>query len=118
MNRKNGLITGIALAISSVFFFLFIGFPLFNQQSGDQVDSPFTSSTQSPDTISTIASDIDSCVANPTSDCDQEMLQVSKFCDQNRGQEQNYPFCSDSRIQMYLEHRDMAQITVNGAGGS
>ncbi|MGI0046018.1 MAG: hypothetical protein ACREBB_02355 [Nitrosotalea sp.] len=116
MKRKNGIFAGIALAISSIFFFLFIGFPLFNQQSGDQVGSPFTTSMQSPDTISTIASDIDSCVANPTSDCDQEMLQVSKFCDQNRGQEQTYPFCSDSRIQMYLEHRSTAQITVNGGG--
>ncbi|MDE1830065.1 MAG: hypothetical protein KGI25_07065 [Thaumarchaeota archaeon] len=117
MNRKRGLITGVILAISSAFFFLFIGFPLFNQQSGDQVGSPFTSSIQSPDSISTIASDIDSCVANPNSDCDQEMLQISKFCEQNKGQEQNYQFCSDSRVQMYIDNRNMAQITVNGGGG-
>ena len=86
MNRRSGFITGIILAVSSAFFFIFIGFPLFNQQSGDQIGSPFTNSVQSPETISTIASDIDSCVANPTSDCDQEMLQVSKFCEQNKGQ--------------------------------
>lgn len=118
MNRKKGMITGIILAISSAFFFLFIGFPVLNQQSGDQIGSPFSSSVQSPDAISTIASDIDSCVASPTSDCDQEMLQISKFCEQNKGQEQTYQFCSDSRVQMYLEHRSMAQITVNGGGGS
>src|SRR5579863_8929768 len=116
MNRKGGVITGVVLAISSVFFFIFIGFPLFNQQPSDQGNSPFSTSTQSPDTISTIASDIDSCVSNPTSDCDQEMLQVSKFCEQNKGQAQNYQFCSDARVQMYLEHRNMQQITVNGAG--
>lgn len=116
MDRKRGYLTGIALAVSSVLFFLFVGFPLLTQPQGDQVNSPFGSSDQSPDTMSTIASDIDSCVATPTTDCDQEMMQLSKFCDQNRGQEQTYPFCSDSRIQMYLEHRNMAQITVNGAG--
>lgn len=116
MNRRSGLITGIALAVSSVFFFLFIGFPLFSQQPGGGSDSPFSGSPQSPDTVSAIASDIDSCVATPTADCDQEMLQVSKFCSQNKGQEQNYPFCADSRVQMYLEHRNMAGTTVNGAG--
>lgn len=116
MNRRKGLVTGIILAVSSAFFFIFIGFPAVNQQPGDQIGSPFSSSVNSPDAISTIANDIDSCVANPTSDCDQEMLQVSKFCEQNKGQEQNYPFCTDSRVQMYLDHRNMAQITVNGGG--
>lgn len=116
MNRQRGFITGIILAVSSAAFFIFIGFPLFNQQSGDQVGSPFTNSIQSPDTISTIASDIDSCITSPTSDCDQEMLQVEKFCQQNKGQEQNYQFCSDSRVQMYLNQRNMQQITVNGGG--
>ena len=116
MNRKGGVVTGVILAISSVFFFILIGFPLFNLQPNDQNNSPFSTSTQSPDTISTIANDIDSCVSNPTSDCDQEMLQVSKFCDQNKGQEQTYPFCSDTRVQMYIEQRNMAQIKVNGGG--
>ncbi|GEM_PF-888758 len=118
MNKRNGLITGVALAASSALFFIFIGFPLFNQQSGDQIESPFTNSIQSPQTISTIASDIDSCITTPSSDCDQEMLQVSKFCEQNKGQEQNYPFCTDSRVQMYIDNRNMAQITVNDGSGS
>ncbi|MGI0087766.1 MAG: hypothetical protein ACREBI_07370 [Nitrosotalea sp.] len=116
MNRKRGLITGIILAASSAFFFISIGFPFFNQQSSDQGNSPLSTSPQSPDTISTIASDIDSCVSNPTSDCDQEMLQISKFCEQNKGQEQTYPFCSDTRVQMYVDQRNMAQIKVNGGG--
>ncbi len=116
MNRPRGFITGIILAVSSAAFFLFIGFPLFNSPSGNQVSSPFDSSVQSPETISTIANDIDACVSNPTSDCDQEMLQVEKFCQQNKGHEQNYPFCSDSRVQVYLNQRNMQQITVNGGG--
>jgi hypothetical protein len=114
MNRKRGFITGIILAVSSAAFFVFIGFPLFNQPNGDQIGSPFDSSMQSPQTISTIAGDIDACVSNPTSDCDQEMLQVEKFCQQNTGQKQNYSFCSDSRVQIYLNKRNMQQITVNG----
>ncbi len=117
MNKKSGLITGVILAVSSAFFFIFVGIPLFNQQSGDQVNSPFANNVQSSEEISTIASDIDSCMSNPTSDCDQEMTQVEKFCEQNKGQEQNYPFCADSRVQMYLEQRNTAQITVNGGEG-
>ncbi|MGH2612596.1 MAG: hypothetical protein ACRDFB_06050 [Rhabdochlamydiaceae bacterium] len=116
MNRKGGIITGIILAASSAFFFISIGFPSFDQQSSYPGSSPLSSSPQSPDTISTIASDIDSCVSNPTSDCDQEMSQISEFCGQNKGQEQTYPFCSDTRVQMYVEQRDMAQIKVNGGG--
>jgi hypothetical protein len=113
MNRNRGIVTGVILAISSVFFFIFIGFPLFNQQPSDQGNSPF-SSMQSPDSVSTIASDIDSCVSSPNSDCDQEMSQISQFCSQNKGQEQTYPFCSDTRIQMYIEQRNINQIKVNG----
>ena len=116
MNSQRGFITGIILAVSSAAFFIFIGFPLFNQPSGNQVGSPFTNSIQSPDTISTIANDIDSCITSPTSDCDQEMQQVEKFCQQNKGQEQNYPFCSDSKVQIYLNQRNMQQITVNSGG--
>ncbi len=114
MDRKGGIITGVILAISSAFFFIFISFPLLNQQPNDQGNSPFSTSTQSPDTISTIASDIDSCMSNPSSYCDQEMLQISKFCEQNKGQEQTYSFCSDNRVQMYIEQRNVAQIKVNG----
>ncbi|HJU14127.1 MAG TPA: hypothetical protein VJ792_06675 [Candidatus Nitrosotalea sp.] len=116
MNRKRGLITGIILAISSGLFFVFIGFPSFIQQPNDSVDSPFTGSVQSPDALSTISSDIDACISSPTADCDQEMQQISKFCSQNKGQEANYPFCADSRVQMYLEHRNVEQSGVNAGG--
>lgn len=114
MNRRGGLIAGIILAASSAFFFISIGLPFFGQQSIYPGGSPLSASPQSPDTISTIASDIDSCVSNPSSDCDQEMSQILQFCEQNKGQEQTYQFCSDTRVQMYVEQRDMTQIKVNG----
>ena len=118
MDRRRGFLGGILLAVSSVIFFLFMGYPLLTQQGNDQVGSPFSGNMQSPDAISAISNDIDSCVSNPSSDCDQEMLQISKFCDQNKGQEQTYQFCSDARVKIYLENRNMAQIKVNGGGGT
>jgi hypothetical protein len=108
LNRRRGIITGIILAASSAFVFLFIGFP-FLIQSADQ-PSPFN--IQNPDTVSTLASDIDSCVSNPTSYCDQEMTQISKYCQQNKGQ--NIPFCSDPRIPAYLNNRGLTLPPVNG----
>lgn len=119
MNRKGGLITGIILAVSSGLFFVFMGLPQFGLQPNDSVDSPFTGSVQSPEALSTISSDIDGCISSPTTDCDQEMKQISQFCIQNKGQDANYPFCSDSRVQMYLEHRNSAQsgVNVGGTGG-
>lgn len=107
MNRRSGIITGILLAASSAFVFFFIGFPFLNQQSGEP--SPFNA--QNPDTVSTLASDIDSCVSNPTSDCDQEMVQVSKYCQQNK--DQNISFCSDPRVKAYLDNRGLTLPPVN-----
>lgn len=114
MNRRSGILAGILLAVSSTVFFLFIGFPLFNVNN-TQTDTPFSNVRNNQD-VSTIGNDIDACISNPTSDCDQEMQQLSKFCEQNKDQYQQYPFCSDSRIQMYLNHRNSAQIKVNGEG--
>lgn len=108
MNKRRGIITGIILAASSVFVFFFIGFPFLNQQT----DQPSPFNAQNPDTISTVENDIDSCVSNPTSDCDQEMIQISKYCKQN--QAQNIPFCSDPRVQAYLVNRGLTLPPVNG----
>lgn len=117
MKRRGGLLTGIILAVSSTIFFLFIGFPLFNPGQGDQTGPPLGMSDQSPQTMSAVSNEIDSCVSNPSSDCDQVMLQVSRFCQQDQSQARDYPFCSDSRIQMYLQQRSLDQIHVNGAHG-
>jgi hypothetical protein len=108
MNRRQGLVTGIILAASSVFVFIFLGFPFLNQQA-DQ-SSPLNA--QNPDTVSSVASEIDSCVSNPNSDCDQEMLQVSKYCQENKGQD--ISFCSDPRVPAYLNNRGLTLPPVNG----
>jgi hypothetical protein len=108
VNKRGGFIAGIILAAASAFVFFFIGFPFLNQQSNEP--SPFNA--QNPDTTGTLASDIDSCVSNPTSDCDQEMIQVSKYCQQNQGQ--NIPYCSDPRVQAYLVNRGLTLPPVNG----
>lgn len=66
---------------------------------------------QSPDSISTLTSDVDACMTNPTSDCDQEMLQISKYCDSNKGQ--NIPICSDARVAQYISNRGLERPQIN-----
>ena len=109
--------TGIVLAVSSAIFLIFIGFPLFTLQPSGQAGSPLESQPQSAQEINNVSNEINSCIASPSANCDQEMQQISLFCGQNPGQEQNYPFCSDPRVQMYLQHRNMDQIRVNGGQG-
>ena len=109
MNRKQGILTSIFLAAASAFAFYFIGSPFLNQN--DQAENPFSNLTQSPESVSTIQNDIDACIANPTADCDQEMQQIPKFCEQNK--DQNISFCSDPRIQTYLDQRGLSGPTVN-----
>jgi hypothetical protein len=108
MNRKRGLITGILLAASSAFVFIFLGFPSLIQQPNQP--SPFNA--QNLNSVSTLTNDIDSCVSNPSSDCDQEMLQISKYCQENK--EQNISFCSDPRVPAYLNNRGLTLPPVNG----
>jgi len=109
MNRKQGIMTSIFLAAASAFVFFFIGSPILNPN--DQTVNPFSNLAQSPESVSTIQNDIDSCIANPTTDCDQEMQQVPKFCEQNK--DQNISFCLDPRIQMYLDQRGITRPTIN-----
>ena len=109
MNRRQGILTGIFLAAASSLAFFFVGSPFLNQN--DQTGNPFSNLAQSPESISTIQNDIDSCITNPTTDCDQEMQQIPKFCEQNK--DQNISFCSDSRVQMYLSQRGLTRPTIN-----
>jgi hypothetical protein len=66
---------------------------------------------QNPDSISTLTSDVDACVSNPTPDCDQEMLQIKNFCNENK--DQNIPLCSDARVRQYVDQRGLERPTVN-----
>src|SRR2546426_11815337 len=109
MNRKAGIMAGIFLAATSAFAFYFIGFPLLSQN--DQTGNPFSNLAENLASVSSIQSDIDSCISNPTSDCDQEMQQIPKFCEQNK--DQNISFCSDKRVRMYLDQRGFTRPTIN-----
>lgn len=66
---------------------------------------------QNPDSISTLTSDIDTCVSTPTSDCDQEMLQIKNYCNNNRVQ--NIYVCSDVRVQEYIDSRGLERPIIN-----
>ena|SRR5437870_4063590 len=109
MNRKQGILTSVFLAAASAFAFYFIGSPILNQNG--QAENPFSNLVQSTGSVSTIQNDIDSCTANPTTDCDQEIQQIPKFCEQNK--DQNISFCSDPRIQAYLDQRGLTQSAIN-----
>jgi hypothetical protein len=88
----------------SVYFFVspFLGSP-------DQ--SLIPGLNQNPDSVSTLTDDVDVCVANPTSDCDQEFLQIIKFCKDNS--DKPIPVCSDSRVQQYVDQRGLQRPVVN-----
>ena len=107
MNRKR---LGIALFLASVvaFSFYFIGSPFFFQPGGDNL---FSNMTQNPQNVSTLEDDVDSCSSTPTSDCDQEMLQIKQFCKQNN--DQNISVCSDHRVQSYIDQRGLERPSVN-----
>ena len=89
----------------SVYFFIspFIG-------SGDQTGL-IPAFSQNPNSISTLTSDVDACVTNPTSDCDLEMLQIKKFCIENKNQ--NIPVCSDARVSQYVDKRGLERPAIN-----
>ncbi len=108
MNRNRRI--GIALFLASVvgFSFYFIGSPFLFQQSGDNLISNIN---QNPQNVSTLEDDVDSCSSTPTSDCDQEMLQIKQFCKQNT--DPNVPVCSDHRVQSYIDQRGLERPTVN-----
>ena len=104
--RRISTYTIIAVAFGfSVYFFIspFLG-------SGDQT-SLIPGFNQNPDSISTLTSDVDTCVTNPTSDCDQEMLQIKKFCKENK--DQHAPVCSDARVSQYVDQRGLERPTIN-----
>jgi hypothetical protein len=89
----------------SVYFFIspFVG-------SGDQTGL-IPGFNQDPNSITTLTSDVDACVTNPTSDCDLEMLQIKKFCKENK--DQNIPVCSDARVSQYVDQRGLERPAIN-----
>jgi hypothetical protein len=108
MDMRRRISTYIIIAITFAFSVYFFISPFLNpSDQGNLMPSP----NQSPDSASTLTSDVDGCVSNPTSDCDQEMLQVKKYCSGNNNQ--NVPVCSDARVQEYIDNRGLDRPTIN-----
>ena len=97
------LIIAVAFGFSIYFFASPFLYPL------DQTGT-IPGLNQSPDSISTLTSDIDACMSNPTSDCDQEMLQIKKYCSDNKDQSS---VCSDARVQEYVGNRGLERPVIN-----
>jgi hypothetical protein len=106
IKRRIPILLVIALAFAFTIYFFASPFMSGSDQGGSI--PPFN---QSPDSISTLTSDIDACVSTPTSDCDQEMLQIKNYCNNNRGQ--NFPVCSDVRVQEYIDSRGLERPVIN-----
>ena len=98
------LIIAVALGFS-VYFFIS---PFLD--SGNKTDL-IPGFNQDPNSIPTLTNDVDACVSNPTSDCDQEILQIKKFCNENK--DQNIPVCSDTRVQQYIDSRGLERPIIN-----
>lgn len=96
------------IAISFAFTAYFFVSPFLS--TSDQ-DGLIPSINQSPDSVSTLASDVDACVSSPTSDCDQEMLQIKKYCVANKNRDTSV--CSDVRVQEYIDNRGLERPIIN-----
>lgn len=111
MGVKRKIPIYLVIAISFAFTAYFFVSPFISSSNQDGL---IPSISQSPDSVSTLASDIDSCISNPTSDCDQEMLQIKKYCADNR--DQNISVCSDVRVKEYVDNRGLERPTINTGG--
>lgn len=106
IKRRIPIYLVIALAFAFTIYFFVSPFMYGSDQGG--VIPPLN---QSPDSISTLSNDIDACVSAPTSDCDQEMLQIKNYCNNNKGQ--NISVCSDVRVQEYIDSRGLERPVIN-----
>ncbi|MGI0065563.1 MAG: hypothetical protein ACREA5_06325 [Nitrosotalea sp.] len=106
IRRKLPMYLMIGVAFAFTLYFFASPFLSSSDQSGQM-----PAFSQNPDSISTLANDVDACVTTPTSDCDQEMLQIKNYCTSNRGQ--NIPICSDVRVQEYIDSRGLERPTIN-----
>ncbi len=111
MSIKRKIPIYFVIAISFAFTAYFFASPFISSSNQDGL---VPSISQSPDSVSTLASDIDSCISTPTSDCDQEMLQIKKYCADNK--DQNISVCSDVRVREYVDNRGLERPTINTGG--
>jgi hypothetical protein len=108
MDKARKILTYMIIATAFGFSVYFFISPLVGSEDQGSLIPSFN---QDPNSISTLTNDVDACVSNPTSDCDQEMLQIKKFCNENKGQ--NIPVCSDARIPQYVDQRGLERPAIN-----
>jgi len=108
VERTRRIATYLIIALAIGFSFYFFISPFLDQGNKTDLIPGFN---QDPNSIPTLTSDVDGCVSNPTSDCDQEMLQIKNFCKENKGQ--NIPVCSDPRVQQYIDNRGLERPSIN-----
>jgi hypothetical protein len=109
MDKARKILTYLVIAVAFGFSMYFFVSPFLDSE--DQGQNTIPGFNQSPDSISTLTSDVDACITNPTSDCDQEMLQITKFCKYNK--DQHIPVCFDARVPQYVDQRGLERPTVN-----
>lgn len=108
MDIKRRIPIYLVIALAFAFTVYFFASPF---MYGSDQGSTIPPLNQSPDSISTLSNDIDACVSAPTSDCDQEMLQIKNYCNNNKGQ--NISMCSDVRVQEYIDNRGLERPVIN-----
>jgi hypothetical protein len=107
VDKARKISTYLIIAVAFGFSMYFFVSPFL----GSQDQSLMPSLNQSPDAVSTLTNDVDTCVTNPTPDCDQEMLQIIKFCKGNK--DQQIPVCSDARVPQYVDQRGLERSVIN-----
>lgn len=107
MDKARKITTYLIIAVAFGFSIYFFASPFLGSQ--DQTIMPGLN--QSPDSVPTLTNDVDTCVTNPSSDCDQEMLQIIKFCKDNK--DQQIPVCSDARVPQYVDQRGLERPVIN-----
>lgn len=107
MNRKKKtsayLFIAAACAFSLYYAYSFFGTNYPNPESFSNI--------QDPNAIPTLTDDVNSCISNPTIDCDSEMLEIKKFCVDNKNKA--IPVCSDPRVQQYIDQHGLERPTIN-----
>lgn len=109
MDKARKISTYLMIAVAFGFSIYFFVSPFLGSQ--DQGQNLIPGFNQSPDSVPTLTSDVDACVTNPTSDCDHEMLQIMKFCKDNK--DQHVPVCSDARVPQYVDQRGLERPIIN-----
>ncbi len=107
MDRARKISTYLIIAVAFGFSIYFFVSPFL----GSQDQSLMPGLNQSPDAVPTLTNDVDACITNPTSDCDQEMLQIINFCKANK--DQHIPVCSDARVPQYVDQRGLERPAIN-----